>query len=487
MTRTATDVIESFWTHPQLATLQQMLAEPAAHELLRSVLCKLLTDGAVLGPFRLEWAEFKPGRKIVAHFQVEAHCPNAAEHDARPFIAVWTPRTDTGEADAIFSPGEFVPQAQGCGRFGPWKQLVTNVPRLGLHVQGWPLDNEFFQIARVCDPSHVSNMIAAATTSCECQGLRKAASCYSVAPVRYRPGERHVLRYSPLDGSERPSSNGILFGKLYDSANSTERAFGVANRVADSLLFGAPELKALRPWGYAADDAVVLYPAASGAPLSSFLGPVTPALAHWLRQAGAMLQMLHSDPSEHGGSLSELSRPGLFDDLDPHRGFAKEVKKITRHTCEHIHALLPKLGASITEMLEHARKLYDQIPYEPPAFAHGDFKTEHLWVHRGGVTLIDFDTSCVADPALDVGKFLADLRWWYMTKGHNGIEAAQRHFLDGYAHGTRVDRLARARIYESVLLIRLAVHRTQLFDVHWPERTEELVRLSAQILEEVAG
>jgi Ser/Thr protein kinase RdoA (MazF antagonist) len=330
-------------------------------------------------------------------------------------------------------------------------------------------------------------MIAAATTSRQRQGLHRAASRYSVVPVRYRPGERHVLRYSSLDGSKSPGDNGVLFGKLYDSPDRAERAFGVANRVADALLFGNSELRALRPCGYSANDAVVLYPAAAGTPFSSILGRPTAALAHCLSQAGAMLRTLHGDGSERA-DLHAFGRPRslTLDDLDSHRGFVKEVKKITRHTSNHIHALLPNVGTLISETLERAKVIYDQMPREPPAFSHGDFKTEHLWVDGGTMTLIDFDTCCTADPALDVGKFLADLQWWYASHGYPGVKSAQGRFLDGYGDATLVGRIARARVYESVLLVRLAVHRTRLFDEDWAVRTQEMVRRSAQILDEAA-
>src|SRR5439155_433482 len=91
--------------------------------------------------------------------------------------------------------------------------------------------------------------------------------------------------------------------------------------------------------------------------------------------------------------------------------FAAEVEGVARAS-EHICALLPRTGAVITETLERARAVHDRLPREAPTFTHGDFKADHVWVSRDGLTLLDFGSCGIGDPARDVGKFLADLRWW---------------------------------------------------------------------------
>jgi aminoglycoside phosphotransferase (APT) family kinase protein len=170
--------------------------------------------------------------------------------------------------------------------------------------------------------------------------------------------------------------------------------------------------------------------------------------------------------------------------LSPHRGFAGEVKKITRRTCEHIHALLPELGARITAVLARAANLYHRLPQELPTFAHGDFKTEHLWIGAGGLTVMDFDTCCLADPAIDVGKLLADLEYWYSAYSQEGVKEAQTHFLRAYASGTPTDRLRRAWPYAALTLVKLAVHRIPLYDDDWAARTANLVSRAEAILDE---
>ena len=48
---------------------------------------------------------------------------------------------------------------------------------------------------------------------------------------------------------------------------------------------------------------------------------------------------------------------------------------------------------------------------EKPTFTHADFKSDHLLTTPQGLTLIDFDTCTLTNPALGIGKFLADLEW----------------------------------------------------------------------------
>jgi aminoglycoside phosphotransferase (APT) family kinase protein len=186
-----------------------------------------------------------------------------------------------------------------------------------------------------------------------------------------------------------------------------------------------------------------------------------------LRQAGAALAALHRTPT----TLVELQ---------PH-SFAKEIKGIASAS-EHVHPLLPGTGAQIKQILAAAQALHERLPQEPPAFAYGDCKADHLWVTPAGLTLIDFDTCYLSDPAIDLGKFLADIQWWYDAYGLDGVAAAQEQFLSGY--GTASDgRLQRARLYEALVLTKSTVRRVKLFDHDWAPRTERLIACAGAVLD----
>jgi aminoglycoside phosphotransferase (APT) family kinase protein len=95
--------------------------------------------------------------------------------------------------------------------------------------------------------------------------------------------------------------------------------------------------------------------------------------------------------------------------------------------------------------------------------------------------MMDFDTSRLADPALDVGYFLADWQFWNVTC-HAGLEKMQENFLAGYAPGVPKERLMRARLYEAIELVRCAVRRVQLFEHDWAYRTAVLVERAQAVL-----
>ena len=98
--------------------------------------------------------------------------------------------------------------------------------------------------------------------------------------------------------------------------------------------------------------------------------------------------------------------------------------------------------------------------------------------------LIDFDTSCLADPAYDVGKFLADLQLWHATYDQPGLEQAQERFLLGYAPGAPDGRLLRARLYEAVELVKIA-RRVPLFDHDWVSLTKQAIRRAHAVMNDL--
>jgi aminoglycoside phosphotransferase (APT) family kinase protein len=164
----------------------------------------------------------------------------------------------------------------------------------------------------------------------------------------------------------------------------------------------------------------------------------------------------------------------LLGPLGPPHDFAAEIRLIAKKS-EHIPALVPEVASAVEALLNSARELDERLPQEPPTFTHGDLKSEHIWVAPGRLTLMDFDTSHLADPALDLGCLLADWQFWHATSPQTGLEKVQESFLVGYAPGVPKQRLMRARLYEAIELIKCAVRRVQLFEQDWASRTSQLV------------
>jgi len=401
----------------------------------------------------LRRVKLKPGRKLTVH--CDAWVRAGGTEIKRPVVVVWDggdgrtacdPRTATLEAQAVAD-----------GLAAPFRGLFARLPPWNASVQVFPLDARFPQLVRLSDPWHVAAMLA----SCLPQA---SGVSYRVSTIRYRPGERHVLRYEPAPGQRGP----VVFAKLSRREADIARAFRVYTRVADRMDVFRGGIRVVRPFGALADDGVILFPAVSGRPLSTLLRLRDHGVSGHLEQAARALRVLHSSPA----ALAEAMAA---------RDFAADIEG-ARRASEHICALLPRTGAAITETLERARAVHDRLPREAPTFIHGDFKADHLWVSHGGLTLIDFGSCGIGDPARDVGKFLADLRWWSAVSGR-GSASARAAFRAAYGTEGSEARLLRARVYEALFLLVFAAHRVPLYHPDWAQRTARLAQRARAVLD----
>jgi thiamine kinase-like enzyme len=145
-----------------------------------------------------------------------------------------------------------------------------------------------------------------------------------------------------------------------------------------------------------------------------------------------------------------------------------------------------RLGQQLAARLEH---LHPEV-YRP---AHGGFKPSQLLLDGDQVFIVDFDGFCLADPALDVGYFLAYLRpsglWQHRLGMRQWFEEAAAHFIQAYQealgkHGLESSDVMgikeRASLYEAALLFKIATRRVHRLN---SPRPQEL----AAILDEIAA
>jgi aminoglycoside phosphotransferase (APT) family kinase protein len=188
---------------------------------------------------------------------------------------------------------------------------------------------------------------------------------------------------------------------------------------------------------------------------------------------GRVLATLHNGPESLQSDLKQNT-------------FTREVKVVKRAS-EHIQVLLPETHSKILKILDKLEEHYSNLPQEKPTFTHSDFKSDHLLSTPQGLTLIDFDTCTLTDPALDIGKFLADLEWWFTLEGISGVEEAQAQLLKGYLGegepNQAVDaRLARARLFYVLILVKIVVRRVPLYRKEWAAKTARMIERADQVL-----
>jgi hypothetical protein len=439
-----------------------LLGSRAVRNAIRAGLRDLLTDSSKLGPCLLRRAKFKPGRKLSAYYEV-----GLLGKGERPrSVAVTWESGGVGHSQAP-TPNEVNLQTQAVaqGVAAPFSGLVAGDPRLGMRILVAPLDEAFPQLVRLSTPAYVAHLMAREGVSPDGSGLDNGSQRVAVTAVRYRPRQRHVLRYDWVDEHGRVGDRGTLFGKLYNDGEDAP-AFRIATRISD-WISSSTGASSIRPLAHFSEDGLVVYPKLNGTPLSQLSAD---RVGEPLAQAGSVLRALQSAPVD------------LFDEVRPH-SFSGEARAVARAS-EHVAPLLPVTAAMIAEVLERAGEVEGRLETEPSVLAHGDYKSDHVWVAQRNITLIDFNTCSLADPALDLGKFLADLHWWFSGPNQERLRDAQRHFLAGYG-AVPPTRMLRARLYEVLILTKITVRRVRLFDTQWAAKTDRLIRRAEGLLSDL--
>jgi aminoglycoside phosphotransferase (APT) family kinase protein len=130
--------------------------------------------------------------------------------------------------------------------------------------------------------------------------------------------------------------------------------------------------------------------------------------------------------------------------LGARRGFADDLAAV-RADLEAVARRCPPLAKLLGPHLERAEQAATSSEEAPPVFSHGDFTPSQVLFEGPVRGLIDLDAACQAEPALDLGQFLAyfavqrrkaGLAGGWPPDPANELPAA---FLDAYASAAGVD------------------------------------------------
>src|SRR5437773_2381649 len=174
--------------------------------------------------------------------------------------------------------------------------------------------------------------------------------------------------------------------------------------------------------------------------------------------------------------------------LGPKRGIDDELVELG-HALAALQRVSPGLGAEFEGWLETLRACAVASDPGEPCLSHGGFTPSQLIFSGERCGLVDFDTVCRAEPALDLAQFLAYLRMNARkagvpasADGNGATEQLCARFLGAYmierGYGPRERDALRARVhpYEMVSLLRLAFHSWQKFKPARLELAVELIR-----------
>ena len=370
-------------------------------------------------------------------------------------------------------------------------------------MQAFPADNGLPALAASCDIS-LASVFEAIERAARTQLHDENWTLVQVVaePVRYKPGNRCVIRYRlTLNSQQRDEQKHLtIFGKVYADPQQARTVQELQQRLYDeqvaslgSTLVGLTASTPLlpRPLGIVDEIGLTLneavQPANAGEPMLTGTRALQPRLE---RGRGGVITSI-SIPEEElrltAVALARLHTSQVRPASGSPRTGAKEAKRARERAGLIAGHNAPQAETTRRLAQELAARLEALEPdiYRP---AHGGFKSSQLLFHSGQVFVVDFDGFCMADAALDVGYFLAYLRpsgLWYGSPGmREWFEAAARVFVSTYRQAmlesgvspAAVDGiLERSRLYEAALIFKIATRRVNRLNSPRPKELSAML------------
>jgi ABC-type multidrug transport system fused ATPase/permease subunit len=335
------------------------------------------------------------------------------------------------------------------------------VRELRLVLYAFPLDPGLPGLVRATDRATLVEMLGPLLTNAV-PGLR-LQDCRAEV-VRYRR-DACVLRYE-LSWRLQPSRRSlkqVVYGKVYEGGQG--RLVGPAVSALRGHPLDGPEaaLPFLVPrfQAYLPDLRLALLEAAPGAPLLPELIRARAGAAAAPGVAGPTAEAAVAACARVAAAFHRSSIP-----VGPSRTLAEELDG-ARTAVDDLAPMAPALAASLHRHLS----VVGDLALDAPAslgVAHGDLDPAQILFDGPTTSLVDFDTVCLAEPALDLGQFTASLAVTERaaedaagTSRRGGSRDLGAAFLREYA-GQSASRdpdalLARVDAYRAVALARLAV------------------------------
>lgn len=305
---------------------------------------------------------------------------------------------------------------------------------------------------------------------------------WEIFPVRYKPGLHCVIRYTVRTAS----GNKMFYGKSF-SGNAEQLMKTVTDlhrssqENSDMPLISAPV--AIWP-----EMEMILQSAVpNGIEFSHFIYDQrydTSVRESWMFKAGRALGVFHNN------STAPSETKTVYDDLRDLHEYTVIMGKIRAD-----------LAVKYEEVIQQIITKVDHFR-EPKAVAsHGAMRTDQYILQGDRLAMIDLDSYCWANPARDLGNFLAYLTWKAIRQPEHAqfVERAGRAFLEGYlsVHEDIDERWL--SVYQAASLLKIAGRRFRsLTYLEWPliihliqaafsAITEDLANLEAGTISDLHG
>lgn len=276
------------------------------------------------------------------------------------------------------------------------------LPDLRLELRSQAADDALPALPQLTDPSAVTGLLEAVLRDAGRPGA-VIESCRPVV-VRYKPGSRCTVvvdvDYAGPHAGPTPPTPIVL--KTHEGSDKGQAAWAAMTSLWERPDTWREAVRLAEPLAYLPDRRILVQgPVAEDCTLKDL---VREALA---TADPARLDLVRHELAKTARGIAAIHRSGAT--YGRTATFADELAEVTE--------VVQRLALSIPGLAEAADPLVDAlaarsrvIAPDPPVPAHHDFRPAQVLVHGGGIGFIDFDGACMAEPALDLGRFRAKLR-----------------------------------------------------------------------------
>jgi hypothetical protein len=303
---------------------------------------------------------------------------------------------------------------------------------LGMAVSVFPVNGLLPTLVDLTDPQRVAPVVRSILSS------EHQVEVTGVDLVVFRRTGGCVLRYHLAQGADRT----VVYGKVGSAARAEVVQEGLYRLAGHTLPRNRGTVVVPSVLGHSAELDLTLITGVPGARPDLRIDGVLDAIVD---KAAFVAAFMHTSGVRAGSPRTMKDELGRARDAVGRIGLDA-----------------PAFAAWLTAVLDSVTEAARRTPTRPLAFAHGDFTLSQLLMAGLGVGVLDFDGLCQAEPACDLGRFLASLRTVLAKSGNPSGDRLASRFLDVYqAVGGQTNPEDRARVYELTSLVRMAAHSWQ--------------------------
>ena len=305
----------------------------------------------------------------------------------------------------------------------------------------------------------------------ELPGYGEQIKLLEISPIRYKPGLHCVIRYTV----QTPSGKEMFYGKSF--TGNAERLMKTITELHKSSQEN-PDLPLISsPVTVWPEMEMILQSAVrDGIEFTNFAYDQAydeSVRESWMVKAGRALGVFHNN------STAPSETKTVYDDLRDLHEYTLIMAKVRSD-----------LGTKYEEVIQQIITKVDHFK-EPKAVAsHGAMRTDQFILQGDRLAMIDLDSYCWANPARDLGNFLAYLCWKAIRQPEHAqfVERAGRAFLEGYlsVQGDIDERWL--SVYQAASLLKIAGRRFRSLTYReWPLVIHLIQAAFAAITEDMAN